>query len=192
MRPRFADTNLPLRIYILRKNYYSPESTLSSVLLLLVLPIHRQIVSSDWVIFLRICSSTRVQELQSPFCIATHARLASVWIQYGGSVTKVYFIYSYSRVGPIERTLNVAMWSNTSDTFEMNYSIVRAVTVWIRQRAIDRLLGVPRYQSFSTTVKSFSLPGSGHTHIVKTQNTSKLPIIPLSAQRGGWGFEVSD
>ena len=89
-RPSFADTNLPRRIYILRKNYYSPESTLSSVLLLLVLPIQRQIVSLVWVNFSRICSSTRVQEFQSPFCIATQARLASFSIQYGGSVTKVH------------------------------------------------------------------------------------------------------
>ena len=37
-------------------------------------------------------------------------------------------VYSYSRIGSIERAVNVAMWSNTSDTFEMNYSIVRAVT----------------------------------------------------------------
>ena len=39
-----------------------------------------------------------------------------------------YSVYSYSRIGSIERALNVAMWSNTSDTFQMNYSIVRAVT----------------------------------------------------------------
>ena len=72
-----------------------------------------------------------------------------------------YSVYSYSRIGSIERALDVAMWSNTSDTFEVNYSIVRAVTAWMRQRAVDRLLGEPRYQSFSTTVKSFSLPGGG-------------------------------
>ena len=87
-KARCANTNLPRQIYILRKNYYSPESTLSSVLSLLLLPSHRQIVSLVQVNFSRICSGTRVQELQSPFCVTTHARLASYWIQYGGSETK--------------------------------------------------------------------------------------------------------
>ena len=97
-----------------------------------------------------------------------------------------YSVYSYSRIGSIERALNVAMWSNTSDTFQMNYSMVRAVTACIRQRAVDRLLGEPRYQSFSTTVKSFPLPGWRHRHIMKTQNTLSLLSPSLPWVPGGW------
>ena len=34
-----------------------------------------------------------------------------------------YFVYSYYRIGSIERALIVAMWSNTTGTFEVNYCI---------------------------------------------------------------------
>ena len=51
----------------------------------------------------------------------------------------------------------------------------RAVTVGIRQRAVDRLLGEPRYRSFSTTVKSFYFSGWGHTHSCMGRGSAPLP-----------------
>ena len=69
-----------------------------------------------------------------------------------------------------------------------------AVTAWIRQRAIDRLLGEPRYRSFSTTVKSFSIPGWGHSR----RGRGAAALLPLQiwatyifwAARAVWAKQI--
>ena len=48
-----------------------------------------------------------------------------------------YSVYSYSTIRSIECALNVAMWSNTSDTFEMNYSIEESPREYANVQSID-------------------------------------------------------